>query len=526
MTLGHSHTQDDRPAPLSPNLLFEEADWDFKKLDQTMQAIEEIALEDLGLDVYPNQIEIISSEQMLDAYCSVGMPVMYSHWSYGKRFVAEEAMYRKGFRGLAYEIVINSSPCISYCMEENTMAMQTLVIAHAAFGHNHFFKNNYLFKQWTCAESILDYFEFSKRYIAECEELHGIPAVEDILDAAHALMDQSVFRYKRPSKPKVGEIERRKKERRKYEEQNYQDLWRTVPNPKRQAEVEDSELELAERKQRLNLPEENLLYFLEKNSPVLEPWQRELLRIVRNAAQYFYPQKQTKLMNEGCATFVHYYIVNEMYDRGLITEGVLLEILHSHSNVVFQPTFDDQRFSGINPYALGFAMMQDIRRICTEPEDEDRDWFPDIAGNGDWRGTLKHIWANYRDESFVSQYLSPRLIREFKLFMISDKASAPHILVDAIHDEEGYRKVRAALAAQYDITALEPDLQVADVDLQGNRELVLRHNIRNGAITAEKDRDEVVKHIHRLWGFAVRLEGVNNEDGAKIYEATAGRKEA
>src|SRR3970282_1977640 len=92
--------------------------------------------------------------------------------------------------------------------------------------------------------------------------------------------------------------------------------------------------EFAERKKRLKLPEEDLLYFIEKNSPTLETWQREILRIVRNVAQYFYPQKQTKVMNEGCATFVHHYILNALYDQGLLPEGVLLEVLHHHSNVV------------------------------------------------------------------------------------------------------------------------------------------------------------------------------------------------
>ena len=113
----------------------------------------------------------------------------------------------------------------------------------------------------------------------------------------------------------------------------------------------------------------------------MRDWQRELLRIVRNLAQYFYPQRQTKVMNEGCATFVHYTIMNRLYDKGLITEGSLLEFLHSHTSVVSQPEFDDQRYGGINPYALGFAMMPDIQRICEEPTDEDRDWFPEIAGS-------------------------------------------------------------------------------------------------------------------------------------------------
>ena len=122
-----------------------------------------IAVDELGLDVYPVQIEVITSEQMLDAYASVGLPLMYRHWSFGKRFAYHETLYRKGLQGLAYEIVINSNPCICYIMEENSMTMQTLVIAHAAFGHNHFFKNNYLFRQWTDAGGILDYLELRPR---------------------------------------------------------------------------------------------------------------------------------------------------------------------------------------------------------------------------------------------------------------------------------------------------------------------------------------------------------------------------
>ena len=105
---------------------------------------------------------MITSEQMLDAYSSIGMPLFYQHWSFGKSFARNEAMYRKGYQGLAYEIVINSNPCIVYIMEENSATMQTLVLAHAAYGHNHFFKNNYVFKQWTDADGIQDYLDFAR----------------------------------------------------------------------------------------------------------------------------------------------------------------------------------------------------------------------------------------------------------------------------------------------------------------------------------------------------------------------------
>jgi len=489
----------------TPQPLFEEALWGFETLKRTYDAIEDVALNDLGLDVYPNQIEIISSEQMLDAYSSIGMPLMYRHWSFGKHFVHHEKLYQKGVAGLAYEIVINSNPCISYNMEESSMAIQALVMAHAAFGHNHFFKNNYLFRQWTDAEGILDYLEFAKGYIANCEEKHGPDAVEEILDAAHALMDYAVFRYRRPPKLSLKEQKERELERLVYEERTFNDLWRTVPaaDGKEKSELEK---EMQERKKDLHLPQENLLCFIEKYSPTLKAWQREVLCIVSTIAQYFYPQKQTKVMNEGCASFVHLYIMKELFSRGLLTEGAMMEILHSHTNVVFQPDYNDQRYNGINPYALGFAMMEDIRRICTEPTDEDRDWFPDLAGSDDWRAALKHAWANYRDDSFIQQYLSPHIIRKFRLFCLRDDSRKNYFTVLSIHNERGYRDTRDALARMYDISVLEPDIQVKDVDLLGDRHLHLHHEMRNDIPLDEVNRAAVLEHVRRLWGYDVNAD--------------------
>ncbi len=491
--------------------LFTEAEWDFATLDRTYKAIEEIARGDLGLDVYPNQVEVISSEQMLDAYSSLAMPLMYNHWSFGKLFAREEALYRLGYSALAYEIVINSSPCISYLLEENSMTMQALVMAHAAFGHNHFFKNNYLFRQWTNAEGILDYLAFAKGYVAACEERYGRDDVEAVLDSAHALMDQGVFRYRRPPRPSRERVLEKHRKRRKYEEEAYNELWRTLPagvEPPSAPPIPDPEEDFGGE---MKLPEENILYFLEKHSPALKAWQRETLRIVRTLAQYFYPQRQTKVMNEGCATFVHHTIMNMLYDRGLIGEGALLEFLHSHTSVVFQPDFDDRRYSGINPYALGYGMMADIKRICETPTAEDRDWFPAVAGTGDWIGTLKDAWANYRDESFIEQFLSPKVIRDMRLFALHDEADESTYKVSAIHNESGYRTVRSALARHFDVGIADPNIQVVSADLKGDRRLVLEHRMHRGVPLHKQTKNLVLAHVERLWGHEVDLEEVGDD---------------
>jgi spore cortex formation protein SpoVR/YcgB (stage V sporulation) len=384
------------------------------------------------------------------------------------------------------------------------------VIAHAAFGHNHFFKNNYLFKQWTDADGILDYLEFAKTYVAQCEERHGRLAVEQTLDAAHALMSHGINRYPGKKLPDLRVEEKRAEYRRQHEESVFNDLWRTVPTgPVKSAAVLSIEL----RRKLLGLPQENLLYFLEKSAPRLQPWQRELLRIVRHIAQYFYPQSQTKVMNEGTATYVHYRIMNRLYEQGRLSDGNFLEFLQNHTNVVFQPDFDHRGFSGFNPYALGFAMMQDIERIVTNPEQEDREWFPDIAGNGDPMGVLRDIWANYRDESFISQFLSPRLMRRFRMFHLHDDPEEKEgIRVDAIHDERGYRRLRRELARQYDVGFIDANIEVVDVDLAGDRRLMLRHTVVNGATLNETDALHVLQHLANLWSYDVSLVEVNEAD--------------
>lgn len=492
------------PGPAPPRAaqpLPDPSDWTFELIERYHEVIRQTA-ERFGLDTYPIQLEIISSEQMMDAYASVGMPVNYRHWSYGKEFLSTERRYRRGNMGLAYEIVINANPCICYLMEENTTAMQALVIAHAAYGHNSFFKGNYLFRMWTDASSIIDYLVYARQYVSECEERHGMETVEAVLDSCHALANYGVDRYLRPAKRTLAREVAERQERERYAQQQVNELWRTLP----QREDKTGGPQVAERFPKE--PQENLLYFIEKNSPLLEPWQREIVRIVRKVAQYFYPQRQTQVMNEGWATFWHHQLLNTMYDDGHLANGMMLEWLTSHTNVIYQPPVDHRGYSGLNPYALGFAMYTDIKRICDTPTDEDRAWFPDMAG-APWLPTLDHAMRNFKDESFIGQFLSPHLMREMRLFAIHDDQTKAELEVSAIHDAEGYQRLRQTLSRQYDLGAREPNIQVWAVNLRGDRSLTLRHTQYQDRPLADSTL-EVLKHVAHLWRFGVVLESVNS----------------
>lgn len=503
-------------------------EWTFEKIQTVYDKLEEIVDSKYKLDYYPNQIDIVTSEQMLDAYAGHGMPIMYKHWSFGKSFLQNHHEYMSGNMGLAYEMVINSSPCINYLMEENNMGMQTLVLAHAAFGHNSFFKTNYLFKQWTDAEAIIDYLMYANDFVAKCEERYGVEQVEKVLDAAHAWQYYGVDKYTRSSplsveKQRLKDIELEEADRRSYNHLMDRTVNKMMP-PEVAAAASMSQRMKAMKRSAIDSgnafePQENILYFIEKHAPTLPQWKRELIRIVRRMAQYFYPQIQTKVMNEGFATFMHYHLVHDLREEGLVDEGMMLEFYHSHTGVVRQPDMS----GSFNPYALGFNMFMDIKRVCNEPTQEDRDWFAgqEWVGRGDWIDTVKWAAASFKDESFIRQFLSPKVMRDMKMFAVEDDRSKEYYRVMAIHDTQGYRDVRARLADRYIWTRMFPELQVAFYDSNYDRSLYLQQVVHDGMYF---DIDEMARCgmlLATLWEFPIIVDaGPDHEEASISIEIT------
>ena len=471
------------------------SEWTFDHLEAIDKACAEHAKR-YKLDYFPNQIEVITSEQMLDAYSAVGLPVNYHHWSFGKDFMAQQKSYRSGQQNLTYEIVINSSPCISYLMEDNSLAMQALVIAHACYGHNSFFKGNYLFKEWTQPDAIIDYMLFARTYIAECEERYGYDRVEATLDALHALQNHGVDKYKRPGKldSKKERTEQAKRLVAAKDAMRQNEYYSLVP------QLEEAK---EQTKQFPEQPEENLLYFIEKHAPKLEPWQRELTRIVRKIAQYFYPQRQTQVMNEGWASFWHHRLLNDMYDADQIDDGILVDCMISHTNVINQ-----RGYSSFNPYALGFAMFTDIKRICESPTDEDRQYLPDIAGK-DWLETLHDARQNYRDESFILQFLSPNVVRNLKIMRMETDYNFPFWTVTQTASQEGFEEIRRRLAASRRLDSYMPEISVVRYQHAGDRSLLLRYQAYAEKTLEPNTAYQTLSHLSYLWGYDVLLESVD-----------------
>jgi len=499
---------------MSKLIINSRTDWTPALLERAWEEIAIISEEELelkpGVDLYPNQFEVVSAEQMLDAYSSIGLPVHYNHWSFGKEFLSNAKAYEKGRMGLAYEMVINSNPCVNLLMEENLAYMQIMVMAHAGVGHNAVFANNVYFREWTHAGSIIDYMLFARDYIRHCEERYGLTEVEQVLDAAHSISMHSIDKYKRKHHPRMSEEQRisalmAEDDRRQRELDIILQRTTITQSDTKALGVEEDKDTFAEE-------EENVLYYIMKKSPNLARWKREILRIVYKVNQYFSPQGPTKTLNEGFATFSHHYIMRRLEEKGILTSDAYMAYLQSHTGVIYQPTYKSRHYSGHNPYALGFAVLSDVKRICDEPTKEDEQWFPKLVGKR-WQDAVKEAAFEHRDDSFIQQYLSPKVIRDLHLFTVNVKHhydsqyghTSTKGTVTEIHDDLGYANIRSALARSKERINYCPQIVVQGADLEGDRTLKLRFDSYMGRTLNEDDANQVLGYIDNLWGYKVQM---------------------
>lgn len=472
-------------------------DWSIKDLETTWEVVQEINNNKYQIDHFPARFELISFEGMLSAYSTVALPGLFDHWSFGKSYVEEEAKYRET-HNLAFEVVINSNPSVCYLMDSNTYATQALVIAHAAIGHSGFFKNNHLFKTHTKADRILPFLSRSAERIRELEISEGEEWVEDIIDACNSIKYNSYDKH--PVKSLSAKETRAKNEEAARGRESRVD------------KILDFTLSGIDKRSRYTptygpdvvSSSTNVLKFIRDNSVNASPEAREIMTIMLELNQYLYPQVHTQLMNEGFASFTHYSIMQDMYDLGYITEGQYWEFIKLHCSVLMQRGIKEGNVS-INPYKLGFDMYKDIKRICLEPTDEDKIWFPEYAGNPDWVGEIKRAAYGYKDESFISQYLSPKVIRDYKFLHIRHDFEHRQIVMEDTHDEIGYGKIINQLSKQYDFFNKVPPMTAFTTG--GQKEKLRVNIIESDSRKVHMDNMESVQvYIEILWEGRVEVD--------------------
>ncbi len=481
-------------------------------MDLAKEVFEIIGRDKYGLDFVENQIQMVNQRQMLNAMVS-GLPSLpYDHWSFGKRLVTQEWAYNAGMMGKLFEVIFSTDPALTFCMDTNTKTEQLLVIAHACIGHNSFSKGNINFKSINKSRVLNDVNRL-KEFVRKCEEQYGAGEVEQFLDACHAWQSHAMDIY--PKAKKLSPEQQQKRLVARFEMmQKHVDLDRGSADSNLSWEA----FEKAANQNAQDAPsyEENILRYAQENGPALKPWQRQFIESFCELRQFFLPISTTQVMNEGWASYWHHRLMTDMQKLDLIDSGMYADFLNLHTTVAeFQP---DQ--AHMNPYAFGFQIWSDIERICMDPTEEDYKWRPEIAGNKNWLKVFKTTKDNYEDESFIAQYLSPKLIRYFRLFSIHDGDKAAFVEVKSIHDEDGYKDIRQKMTAQYRFGeghslpqghawSDRPDIRVAYHDPK-TFELVLHHKAFNGKPLDEKGMQTILNHLSsRIWQYPVVLQSID-----------------
>jgi stage V sporulation protein R len=432
--------------------------------------------EAFGLDCYPQEFEICDHHQMLGYMAYSGMPSHYPHWSYGKSYEKLKTLYDHGVSGLPYEMVINSNPSIAYLMRDNSLLLQILTMAHV-YGHNDFFKNNFTF-QSTRAEFTIGTMKSHGQRVRSYIETPsiGIERVEQILDAAHALSLQCRRNLA------VRKLSPEEERSRLYE------AGQPPPDPfahlhKRREHVEPDLHKVPP------VPDEDLLLFLRDHNRYLAEWEKDLLTIVHEEAQYFIPQIETKIMNEGWASYWHKRILESLD----LPQGLHLEFLVRHNQVV-------RPFpGGLNPYHLGFRVWEDLYRRYENPTPEEAS----ALGSDRLSGTEKmfEVRAADRDSSFLRRHLTPQLIRDLDLFEYRSRGE--DLVVTRVGDDDGWREVKETLLKSVG-TASIPVIKVEDAEFGPQRTLYLVH-YHDGRDLQLEYAEKTLAYVHRLWGREVAL---------------------
>ena len=429
------------------------SDWDFELLKKWDDKICTLA-SDHSLDWFPIIYETCDYYEMIGNMTYHGMPTHYDHWSYGKSFERTHQRYNSGMQGLPYELIINSNPSIAYLMLENPAYLQILIMAHC-IGHSDFFKNNCTFSN-TNPGSVVTKFKNYKKRIQSYQEDPSIDSLrlESILDSAHALQYHNYAHYKKRiphAKLKKQYIEKIKLDK----DNKYENF-----------DINQIPLE----------HDYDLLGFIMEHSTKLEDWEKDVVMIVRDHAQYFIPQIRTKIMNEGWASYWHYRLLHELD----LPEKYHLPFLKSHNQVVAP------HVGQINPYYLGFFMFKHIEKLHGLEE-----CF--IA-----RETM-------HDEGFIRQYLDIDICRELNLFTYA-KFDDEYKVVD-VSDEEGWNHVKKHFIKNVGINSI-PKIYVDNVDASGRLKLVHDYDGRELEFTYAKN---TIDHIKTLWQTNIELKTVHNK---------------
>jgi stage V sporulation protein R len=320
----------------------------------------------LGLDYHPVDFETVPTMFMMEV-AVYGLPVRMPHWSFGVRYMHELIRRNMGHSRI-FEVMFPGDPCHAYLVNNNTLAENTLVVAHV-LGHADFARNNQLFARFEqmAGTHIVEHAAAQAHRIETAVTEHGQERVEAVLDAALALeahvdVNMELHRPLYAAQPDTTERAPADPFRKRFQRLPGE---KEPPAPSREP-------------RRTPLPpnpEYDLLWFIAHYGPELEDWERDIFLAVREESFYFHPLFACHIMNEGWASYWHARLLRE---ADFLPENLYVDAIKAHSDVVRPFAAKQQTALAVNPYHLGFSMWEHIvenqgievaRRVCREEDD-------------------------------------------------------------------------------------------------------------------------------------------------------------
>ncbi len=464
---------------------------------------------DYGLDFFPVILEMLSYDQMNEIAAYGGFPNRYPHWRFG---MAYERLAKSTEYGLSkiYELVINNNPSYAYLLEGNSLTDQKLVMCHV-YGHVDFFKNNFAFRATdldTVGQVVGpratsgDGYQPNRKWIDKMAnhgalvrriiDRHGIEKTEELIDVCLSLenlidpwLPFVVRRRGEQREDEPGEVEVPKLRAKDYMDD--------FINPADFMEAQKLKMEQARDDKKGQFPEQperDVLLFLMENAP-LERWESEILAAMREEAYYFVPQMQTKIMNEGWASYFH---------SKLMTERVCdwSEIIdYADNNAGVMATSKGQ----LNPYKLGVELFRNIEERWNRGQ-FGREWddCDDLDEKKNWdlrlglgREKLFEVRAMYNDVTFIDEFLTPEFCLEHKLFSFGYSSRNERFEIES----REFRKVKDKLLSQL-TNAGNPVIHVENANYENRGELLLRHEHRGVDLRMDYAK-ETLAALVRLW---------------------------
>lgn len=475
-------------------------------LREHMVAIHDKAIE-YGLDFFEVVFEVLDFDTMNQIAAFGGFPVRYPHWRWGMEY--EKLRKRDAYgMGRIYEMVINNDPSYAYLQESNSVTDQKLVMAHV-YGHSDFFKRNAWFGATN--RKMIDEMANHATRVRRHIERHGADAVERFIDLClsveHLIDPHSMYVRREGPRSAVRrgeEREPRGEEDARYPAKPYMDPF---INPKEALERERrarDEQAAAQKGKFPAQPTRDVLLFLLRHAP-LEPWQADVLSIIRDEAYYYAPQGMTKIMNEGWATYWH----SKLMTSHFLEASEIVDYAEQHSGVLAMAP------GGFNPYKIGVELFKDIERRWDTGR-HGAAWerletigaknaFDDRSMKG--RDKIFEVRRIYNDVNFIEEFLTEEFAEEHRLFVTQpDRATGePRIA------SRDFARIKETLLGRLSNMG-QPIIHVVDGNYLNRGELYLAHQW-SGLDIEIATATEVLKNLRRIWGRPVRLRArIGDED--------------